>query len=296
MGRKDYGEQKSGYSSRGNNGYDKSLDIYLKDISNTYPLSLEEEVELGRRIKTGDIEARNKLVEANLRFVVSVAIKYRDKGGRNLGDLILVGNDGLINAANKFDETKGFKFISYAIWWIRQAILQYLVEQEGIVRLPLNRISTINRFKQFLDDYNQREEEDPNLEDIAKEFNYSITDASLLLTERQHPLYLDAQYDENQRSPYEMIPDSGQEQADDVVDRIALADEFKEVLNSLSEREADVLRYYFGLDGYPEMTLEKIGGKYGLTRERVRQIKEKAIGKLRHPRRGKKLFEYWSGD
>jgi RNA polymerase primary sigma factor len=161
MGRKDYSEQKSEYLFRDSNGHDKSLTAYLKDISDTYPLSSEEEAELGRRIKTGNLEARNKLVEANLRFVVSMAIKYRNIDGRNLGDLILVGNEGLITAANKFDETKGFKFITYARWWIRQAMLQYIVEQEGVVRLPLNKISTINKFKQFSDDYNQREEEGP---------------------------------------------------------------------------------------------------------------------------------------
>ena len=294
MGRKDYGEQKSGYSFRGNNGFDKTLVAYMNEISKTYPLSSEGEVELGRRIKTGALEARNRLVEANLRFVVTVAKEF--KGVADLGDLISVGNLGLITAANRFDEIKRVRFISYARFWIRQFMLQYLAEHGRTVRLPVNRLNMISKLKRFSNDYNNENEKGPSLEDIAKEFSCSATDASRLLTNNQRPLYFDAEYDENQRSLHETIFDSGQEQADEMIDRIALQNETKEALNSLDEREADVLRYCFGLDEYPEMSLEEIGGKYGVTKERIRQIKEKAIEKLRHSQMGKKLFEYCSGD
>ncbi len=290
-----YSKLDSEYPSERDGRYDKSLVVYLKEVANSRPLSSEEEGKLGRRVKAGDLGARNELVEANSRFVVSIAKQY-EKGGRNLGDLISAGNVGLITAAEKFDETKGFKFISYAVWWIRQAILQDLGVYERTVRLPLNRVDLLLKMKRFTEDYMKKTGEKPSLADIAEQFDVSVSDVSRLLNDKKYPLSLDAIGENDERSLYETVSDKNQQQPDEVYSANALEEEVKDSLKFLSEREADVLKYYFGLEGYPEMTLEEIGQKLGLTRERIRQIKEKAIMTLRHPKKGLKLRSYWSDE
>ena len=281
------------YFSENNPNYDRSLAAYMRDISKTEPLSSEEEIELGKRIKTGDLEARNELVEANLRFVVSVSNEYWNIN-RSRSDLIAAGNVGLITAAERFDEARGVRFISYAVWWIRQAMLQYLAMNERTVRLPLNRIEIISKFNRFDEDYLRKNEETPTAADIADEFEISVSEASSILKERLYSLSLDNVVGEDERSAYELLQDKNQKQPDEVVDENRLENLIKKYVDGLDEREAEVLKYYFGLDGYPEMTLQKIGEKIGLTRERVRQIKEKAIRKLNHPKRNQVLREYWS--
>ena len=281
------------YFSENNPNYDRSLAAYMRDISKTEPLSSEEEIELGKRIKTGDLEARNELVEANLRFVVSVSNEYWNIN-RSRSDLIAAGNVGLITAAERFDEARGVRFISYAVWWIRQAMLQYLAMNERTVRLPLNRIEIISKFNRFDEDYLRKNEETPTAADIADEFEISVSEASSILKERLYSLSLDNVVGEDERSAYELLQDKNQKQPDEVVDENRLENLIKKYVDGFDEREAEVLKYYFGLDGYPEMTLQEIGEKIGLTRERVRQIKEKAIGRLKHPKKNQVLREYWS--
>ncbi|MBI2508393.1 RNA polymerase sigma factor RpoD/SigA [Candidatus Woesearchaeota archaeon] len=273
--------------------YEKSLAAYWKDIADSTPLSSEEETELGRRIKTGDLDARNELVKANLRFVWSVALEYKNTG-ITIGDLISSGNLGLITAAERFDETRGFRFISYAVWWVRQAMLQQIAEYSRTVRLPINRVELLSKLKRYSDDVLKATEKEPGLEDIAKEFNVHLSDVSRLLGEKQYPLSLDYNHGDDERNLYEKIPGSESQQPDEILDKKRLADNVKDYIADLEEREAEVLRHYFGLDGYNEIPLEKIGEKYGLTRERVRQIKELAIRKLKHPRKRKVLLEYWN--
>jgi RNA polymerase primary sigma factor len=260
-----------------------SLQRYLEDVAASQPLSSEEEIELARRIKLGDLNARTKLVEANLRFVISVAREYQNQGVP-LADLISAGNIGLITAAERFDETKGFKFISYAVWWIRQAVLQTLAEHSRVVRLPLNRVDLLRRISRFSSD---RQEE------IAEELGISVDQVMETLASGQRILSLDATFDDNdENSLMEIMADSRQEPPDALLMRNSLEEEIELALGTLEEREAEVVRLYFGLGGVNEMTLEEIGVKFGLTRERVRQIKEKALRKLRHPTRGKKLIPY----
>jgi RNA polymerase primary sigma factor len=271
--------------------YDESsLDQYLKEIS-AYPLlKREDEVSLAQLIHKGDEEALDKLVRSNLRFVVSVAKKYQNQGVA-LGDLINEGNLGLIRAAHKFDETKGIKFISYAVWWIRQAILQALAEQSRIVRVPLNRAGALHRIGKRSSTLLQELGREPTVEELADELDLSEDEIQRTLAISQTHLSLDAPLtpgEDNRLLDY--LPDQFSAGPDDETYERALASTVEEALGTLKEREAKVLRLYFGLeDGHDPMTLEEIGALLGITRERVRQIKEKALVRLRHASRARYL-------
>jgi RNA polymerase primary sigma factor len=272
-----------------------SLDQYLRDIS-VYPLiDREEEVRLARRIRAPGaeaLEALDKLVRSNLRFVVSVAKKYQNQGVA-LADLINEGNLGLIRAAHKFDETKGIKFISYAVWWIRQAILQALAEQSRIVRVPLNRAGTLHRIGKRANALLQELGREPTHEEIAEEMDLSEEEVARTISISQTHLSLDAPLtpgEDNKLLDY--LPDNLNPQPDEQTFEKALTESIEEALSSLKEREAKILRLYFGLDGEEPMTLEQIGALLGITRERVRQIKEKALSRLRHVSRARSLESF----
>ena len=269
-----------------------SLGSYLGEIANSSPLSSSEEVDLARRIKCGDEGARNALVEANLRFVVSVAKEYQNRGVP-LADLISAGNMGLITAAERFDENKGFKFISYAVWWIRQAILQTLAEQSRTVRLPLNKIGLLYKISKAARLLQQERTDDPNPEDIANELDVSVEDVRETMMCGRSIRSLDATFkEEEDHSLLDILPDERQESPENLVMRGCLRGQIDTALGSLVGREAEILRLYFGLDGEEPMTLDQIGIRFGLTRERVRQIKEKALHRLRHPSRCNQLRTY----
>ena len=269
-----------------------SLGSYLGEIANSRPLSSSEEVDLARRIKSGDEGARNALVEANLRFVVSVAKEYQNRGVP-LADLISAGNMGLITAAERFDENKGFKFISYAVWWIRQAILQTLAEQSRTVRLPLNKIGLLYKISKAARLLQQERTDDPNPEDIANELDVSVEDVRETMMCGRSVRSLDATFkEEEDHSLLDILPDERQESPENLVMRGCLRGQIDTALGSLVGREAEILRLYFGLDGEEPMTLDQIGIRFGLTRERVRQIKEKALHRLRHPSRCNQLRTY----
>lgn len=269
-----------------------SLGSYLGEIANSSPLSSSEEVDLARRIKSGDEGARNALVEANLRFVVSVAKEYQNRGVP-LADLISAGNMGLITAAERFDENKGFKFISYAVWWIRQAILQTLAEQSRTVRLPLNKIGLLYKISKAARLLQQERTDDPNPEDIANELDVSVEDVRETMMCGRSVRSLDATFkEEEDHSLLDILPDERQESPENLVMRGCLRGQIDTALGSLVGREAEILRLYFGLDGEEPMTLDQIGIRFGLTRERVRQIKEKALHRLRHPSRCNQLRTY----
>jgi RNA polymerase primary sigma factor len=280
-----------GFNPSRKSSYDESsLDQYLKEIS-AYPLlKREDEIDLAIRIRTGEEEALDKLVRSNLRFVVSVAKKYQNQGVA-LGDLINEGNLGLIRAAHKFDETKGIKFISYAVWWIRQAILQALAEQSRIVRVPLNRAGALHRIGRRSSTLLQELGREPTLEELADELDLSEDEVERTLAISQTHLSLDAPLtpgEDNRLLDY--LPDQLSAGPDDETYERALTNTVEEALGSLKEREARVLRLYFGLeDGKDPMTLEEIGSMLGITRERVRQIKEKALVRLRHASRARYL-------
>ena len=272
---------------------ESSLDQYLKEIS-AYPLlKREDEIDLAIRIRKGEEEALDKLVRSNLRFVVSVAKKYQNQGVA-LGDLINEGNLGLIRAAHKFDETKGIKFISYAVWWIRQAILQALAEQSRIVRVPPNRAGALHRIGKRSSTLLQELGREPTLEELAGELDLSEDEVERTLAISQTHLSLDAPLtpgEDNRLLDY--LPDQFSAGPDDETYERALASTVEEALGTLKEREAKVLRLYFGLeDGRDPMTLEEIGALLGITRERVRQIKEKALVRLRHASRARYLETY----
>ena len=266
-----------------------SLDQYLKEISQ-YPLiDREEEARLARGIKRGEEECLDKLVRSNLRFVVSVAKKYQNQGVA-LGDLINEGNLGLIRAAHKFDETKGIKFISYAVWWIRQAILQALAEQSRIVRVPLNRAGALHRIGRRSSSLLQELGREPTAEEIAEGLDISQEEVEKTLAISQSHLSLDAPLtpgEDNRLLDY--LPDQLSPGPEDEAYEHALKSRIDEALDSLKEREAKILRLYFGLDDQEPMTLEEIGSILGITRERVRQIKEKALVRLRHASRARFL-------
>jgi RNA polymerase primary sigma factor len=269
---------------------ESSLDQYLKEIS-AYPLlTREDEIALAARIKTGCEDSLDRLVRSNLRFVVSVAKKYQNQGVA-LGDLINEGNLGLIRAAHKFDETKGIKFISYAVWWIRQAILQALAEQSRIVRVPLNRAGALHRIGRRSSTLLQELGREPTVEEIADELDLSHEEVQRTLAISQTHLSLDAPLtpgEDNRLLDY--LPDQFSSGPDDETYERALSSTIDEALATLKEREARVLRLYFGLeDGRDPMTLEEIGSLLGITRERVRQIKEKALVRLRHASRARFL-------
>lgn len=268
-----------------------SLDKYLQDIGREELISVEEEVELARRIKQGDQEALEKLVRANLRFVVSVAKQYQNQG-LTLSDLINEGNLGLIRAAEKFDETRGFKFISYAVWWIRQSILQALAEQSRIVRLPLNQVGSINRMNKMLAKFEQENNRQPTDEELADMLE--ITEEKLLQSRRIASRHksIDAPVgDEDSGSLSDLIENPDSPRADETLMKESLAIEIERALATLTKREADIIRYFYGINA-SEMTLEEIGAHMGLTRERVRQIREKAIRRLRHSSRSQILKQY----
>ena len=268
-----------------------SLDKYLQEIGREELISVEEEVELAQRIKQGDQMALEKLTRANLRFVVSVAKQYQNQG-LSLPDLINEGNLGLIKAAEKFDETRGFKFISYAVWWIRQSILQSLAEQSRIVRLPLNQVGSLNKINKEFSKFEQENERKPSAEELAERLDLPADKVSDTLRVSGRHISVDAPFVEGEdNSLLDVLVNNDSPSADKALINESLAREIERALSTLTERESDIIKLFFGI-GCQEMTLEEIGEKFGLTRERVRQIKEKAIRRLRHNARSKLLKSY----
>ncbi|MBQ2413509.1 MAG: RNA polymerase sigma factor RpoD/SigA [Rikenellaceae bacterium] len=268
-----------------------SLDKYLQEIGKEDLITVEEEVELAQRIKKGDQEALEKLTKANLRFVVSVAKQYQNQG-LSLPDLINEGNLGLIKAAEKFDETRGFKFISYAVWWIRQSILQALAEQSRIVRLPLNQVGSLNKINKAFARFEQENERTPSPEELAKALELPKEKISDTLRVAGRHVSVDAPFaDGEDNSLLDVLVNTDSPNADRGLINESLSTEVERALSTLTDREKDIIKYFFGI-GCQEMTLEEIGEKFGLTRERVRQIKEKAIRRLRHSSRSKLLKSY----
>jgi RNA polymerase primary sigma factor len=269
-----------------------SLDKYLHEIGKVELLTADEEVTLARRIKKDDAEALNKLIRANLRFVVSVSKQYQNQG-LSLPDLINEGNLGLIKAAQRFDETRGFKFISYAVWWIRQSILQALAEQARIVRLPLNKIGSINKINKTLNQLEQDFEREPSAEEIAKALEISPNEVKKSMANSGRHVSMDAPISsEEEGTMYDVMQSNDTPSPDKTLINDSLRKEIDRALTTLSRREGDILRCYFGLNGQAPNTLEEIGEKFDLTRERVRQIKEKAIRRLKHTSRSKNLKMY----
>ena len=269
-----------------------SLDKYLQEIGRVDLITADEEVELAQRIKAGDVAALEKLTKANLRFVVSVAKQYQNQG-LTLPDLINEGNLGLIKAAQRFDETRGFKFISYAVWWIRQSILQALAEQSRIVRLPLNKIGSINKINKMYAYLEQANERVPSAEEIARELDMSVNDVKESMKNAGRHISMDAPLVEGEDSNlYDVIGSNESPNPDKALILDSLRTEIERALETLTPREADVVRLYFGLSDQHAMTLEEIGETFDLTRERVRQIKEKAIRRLKHTSRSKILKTY----
>ena len=269
-----------------------SLDKYLQEIGRVDLITADEEVELAQRIKAGDVAALEKLTKANLRFVVSVAKQYQNQG-LTLPDLINEGNLGLIKAAQRFDETRGFKFISYAVWWIRQSILQALAEQSRIVRLPLNKIGSINKINKMYAYLEQANERVPSAEEIARELDMSVNDVKESMKNAGRHISMDAPLVEGEYSNlYDVIRSNESPNPDKSLILDSLRTEIERALETLTPREADVVRLYFGLGDQHAMTLEEIGETFDLTRERVRQIKEKAIRRLKHTSRSKILKTY----
>ena len=269
-----------------------SLDKYLQEIGKVDLITADEEVELAQRIKAGDQIALEKLTKANLRFVVSVAKQYQNQG-LTLPDLINEGNLGLIKAAQRFDETRGFKFISYAVWWIRQSILQALAEQSRIVRLPLNKIGSINKINKTYAFLEQSHERPPSAEEIAKELDMTINDVKESMKNSGRHVSMDAPLVEGEDSNlYDVLRSGESPNPDRELLHESLRTEIERALETLTPREADVIRLYFGLGNQHPMTLEEIGETFDLTRERVRQIKEKAVRRLKHTTRSKILKTY----
>ena len=268
-----------------------SLDKYLQEIGKEELISVDEEVELAQRIRKGDQEALEKLTKANLRFVVSVAKQYQNQG-LSLPDLINEGNLGLIKAAEKFDETRGFKFISYAVWWIRQSILQALAEQSRIVRLPLNQVGSLNKINKAFARFEQEHERTPSADELANELELPKEKVTDTLRVAGRHISVDAPFaDGEDNSLLDVLVNTDSPNADRGLINESLATEVERALEILTERERDIIRYFFGI-GCSEMTLEEIGEKFDLARERVRQIKEKAIRKLRQSTRSQTLKTY----
>jgi len=271
-----------------------SLDKYLQEIGKVELITAEEEVELARRIRQGDQAALEKLTKANLRFVVSVSNQYQNQG-LSLPDLINEGNLGLIKAAQRFDETRGFKFISYAVWWIRQSILQALAEQSRIVRLPLNKIGSINKINKTFARLEQEYEREPSADEIAAALELSPEDIKEALRNTGRHVSMDAPLatgDENTSNMYDVMQSEDTPSPEGSLISESLRKEIERALSTLTAREADVVRLYFGLNGEHALTLEEIGERFDLTRERVRQIKEKAIRRLKHTSRSRLLKTY----
>ena len=268
-----------------------SLDKYLQEIGHEELLSVEEEVELAQKIKKGDRRALERLTRANLRFVVSVAKQYQNQG-LSLPDLINEGNVGLIKAAEKFDETRGFKFISYAVWWIRQSILQAIAEQSRIVRLPLNQVGSVNKINRELNKFEQEHERRPSVDEIADRIDLPEDKIEEAMKANNRHVSMDAPFvDGEDNSLLDVLADNNMPMADKALVQESLRKEIDRANELLNDREQKVVRAFFGI-GSPEMTLEEIGDKYNLTRERVRQIKEKAIRRLRHNTKNKLLKTY----
>ncbi len=269
-----------------------SLDKYLQEIGKVDLITAEEEVELARRIKQGDQEALEKLTKANLRFVVSVSKQYQNQG-LNLPDLINEGNMGLIKAAQRFDETRGFKFISYAVWWIRQSILQALAEQSRIVRLPLNKIGSINKINKAIARLEQENEREPDAKEIAGMLEITETEVKESMRNAGRHVSMDAPLIQDEdNTMYDVLKSEESVTPETGLLYESLRKEIDRAISTLTQREADVIRLYFGLNGGHPMTLEEIGEKFDLTRERVRQIKEKGIRRLKHTSRSKILKSY----
>jgi RNA polymerase primary sigma factor len=270
----------------------QSLDKYLQEIGRVNLLTPEQEIELAIGIKNGDQRALETLTKANLRFVVSVAKQYQNQG-LSLGDLINEGNLGLIKAAKRFDETRGFKFISYAVWWIRQSILQALAEQSRIVRLPLNRVSALNKIGKAYSNLEQEFEREPNAAELAQELDMDVGEVADTLKISGRHLSMDAPFSQGEENRLlDIIENDQQPSPDYILMNESLKAEIERALATLTEREAEVIKLYFGLNIDHSMTLEEIGERFNLTRERVRQIKEKAIRRLRHASRSKNLRTY----
>ena len=268
-----------------------SLDKYLQEIGREELVTPDEEVELAQRIRKGDQEALEKLTRANLRFVVSVAKQYQNQG-LSLPDLINEGNLGLIKAAEKFDETRGFKFISYAVWWIRQSILQALAEQSRIVRLPLNQVGSLNKINKALSKFEQENERQPSAEELSEMIDVPKDKISDTLRVGSRHVSVDAPFVEGEdNSLLDVLPNDDSPSADKGLVNESLNTEIERALSTLTDREREIVKSFFGI-GCQEMTLEEIGERFGLTRERVRQIKEKAIRRLKMPSRSKLLKAY----
>lgn len=268
-----------------------SLEKYLQEIGHQDLLTADEEVELAQQIKKGDRKALERLTKANLRFVVSVAKQYQNKG-LSLPDLINEGNLGLIKAAERYDETRGFKFISYAVWWIRQSILQAIAEQSRIVRLPLNQVGSVNRIARELNKFEQENERKPSVEEMADRIDLPEEKIAEAMKINTHHVSMDAPFaDGEDNILLDFLPNTDSPSTDNVLDQESLRTEIGRVLDVLNDREQKVIKAFFGI-GMQEMTLEEIGDKYNLTRERVRQIKEKAIRRLRYNTKSKTLKTY----
>ncbi|MFM7596028.1 MAG: RNA polymerase sigma factor RpoD/SigA [Flavobacteriales bacterium] len=271
-----------------------SLDKYLQEIGRVDLITADEEVELARRIRAGDRAALERLTKANLRFVVSVSKQYQNQG-LALPDLINEGNLGLIKAAERFDETRGFKFISYAVWWIRQSILQALAEQARIVRLPLNKIGNINKINRAFSELEQKFERPPSAEELAEFLNCSTDEVKQSLAQNGRHISMDAplvEGDESSSNMYDVLSGEGMPSPENNLTMESLRSDIKRSLLTLTPRESEVICMFYGLDGRPPMSLEEIGDRFDLTRERVRQIKEKAIRRLKHTSKNKILKSY----
>ena len=269
----------------------ESLDKYLQEIGHEELISVDEEVELAQRIRKGDRRALERLTRANLRFVVSVAKQYQNQG-LSLADLINEGNVGLIKAAEKFDETRGFKFISYAVWWIRQSILQAIAEQSRIVRLPLNQVGSVNKIARVLSKFEQENERRPSVEEISERLDLPADKVDVALNSSGRHVSVDAPFaDGEDNSLLDVMVNDNSPAADRELVHESLQEEIRSALKMLNHRERCIIEAYYGL-GTPELTLEEIGAKFGLTRERVRQIREKAIKRLRDNSRNKSLKAY----
>jgi RNA polymerase primary sigma factor len=271
-----------------------SLDKYLLEIGRVELITAEEEVELARRIRMGDQKALDRLTKANLRFVVSVAKQYQNQG-LTLPDLINEGNLGLIKAAQRFDETRGFKFISYAVWWIRQSILQSLAEQARIVRLPLNKIGSISKINKAYSELEQKLERSPTAYELAEALEVSTEEVKQALASAGKHVSMDAPLrddDESSSSMYDVLQVNTLASPENNLITDSLKKEINRSISTLTPREGDVVKLFFGLDGYSPMSLDEIGARFDLTRERVRQIKEKAIRRLKHTSRSKMLKTY----
>jgi RNA polymerase primary sigma factor len=289
-------EKEEMYSERRESGEyigERSLDLYLKEINNTPLLTREQERDLAKRIRKGDEKALHALVKANLRFVVSIAKQYVNQG-LSLADLVNEGNLGLIKAAYRFDEKRGYKFISYAVWWIRQAMLQALAEQSRIVRLPLNRAGTLYRIGKAARQLDQELGRSPEVSEIAEKLKLPHDEVRDTMQIANSHLSLDASFsnDQEENSLVDYLADDNLESPDEQTYVNALSDDMQKALDTLTDRERQILSFYFGIEGEEPLTLEEIGKRMNLTRERIRQIKEKAILRLRHNSRSKYLKGY----